>query len=188
MKNIKRYLTVTLLTITLLLIVPVNSHAFLSDLIAAIKGISGAIEKTTRAIKWMDMTREVMSYPNEYIREANSIMDDIETLKQVAVQANLSVRNMDQFLLLTQQYVKALQSSLVEFEGIVNMVGEACSVISSDMGDTVNLEELFQRIKSMHKSNMQALEGAKRIVNNTKALIGSCHAANAIVNASKQLQ
>jgi hypothetical protein len=188
MKYIKKYLLVCLLTAVTVMSVPVKGNAFIGDLISIVKGIGDAIEKASRAIKWMDMTREVMSYPNEYIREFNAIMDEIESLKQIARQANLSAKDMSKFLALAQQYVKALQSSLNEFTGIVNMVEETFSIISSDAGDAINLEELFQRIKTTHKINMEALQGAKRIVNNTKALIGSYHAANKAVKASKQLK
>ena len=188
MKHIKKYLITCLLTVLVALSAPIQSHAIIGELISLIKGVSSAIDKASRAIKWIDMTREVMAYPNEYIKEVNAILDDIESLKQIARQANLSVNDMKKFLALAQQYVKAIQSSLSEFQGIVNMVSEASSIISSDAGGTMNLEELFQRIKAMHKVNMDALEGAKRIVNNTKALIGSAHAANTVIIASKQLK
>jgi len=188
MKYVKKQLITGLLTMLVGLSAPVTAQAFISDLISIIKGVSDVIDKTSRAIKWAEMTREVIAYPNEYIREVNIIMDDIESLKQIARQANLSATDMRKFLELSQQYVKAIQYSLSEFQGIVNMVESTCSVISSDAGDSMNLEELFQRIRAMHKTNMEALEGAKRIVNNTKAMIAGCHAANTVVNASKQLK
>lgn len=188
MKHIKKYLIIGMLTTIVVFSTPVKVHAFIGELISLIKGVSNVIDKASRAVKWAEMTREVVSYPNEYIREVNAIMDDIESLKQIARQANLSATDMRKFIELAQQYVKAIQYSLTEFQGIVNMVESTSSIISSDAGDSMSLEEIFQRIKTMHKTNMEALEGAKRIVNNTKAMIAGCHAANTVVNASKQLK
>ena len=188
MKQIKKQLIIGLLTVLIMFSAPIKAQAFIGELLSLLKGVSETISTVSRIIKWVEMTREVMDYPNEYIREVNAIIDDIETLKRVVRQANLSVADMRKFLELAQKYVNVIHTSLSEFQGIVSMVDGACSIISGDSGDSVNLEEMFQRIKTMHKTNMDALDGAKRIVNNTKAMIAGIHAANTVVNASKQLK
>lgn len=56
----------------------------------------------------------------------------------------------------------------------------------SGITDTVK-EELLARIKNQHKTNRQALAGAERIANNTKALTSSCPTANLIVIEAKNM-
>lgn len=177
-----------LLSVGLVMAVPARSDAFIGEIIGLVKDVGTAVSRAAKVMKWSQTAMEVATYPNEYIREANSIMADIEALKQMAAQASLSVDDMNRFLQLSQQYIKVLDTSLKEFEGIVDIITESFSVMMTDAGQGVNMEEVIQRVKSMHKNNMQALSGARRIVNNTKALVSNCHAANTVINNAARLK
>ncbi len=188
MHALKKYIYTVCLTLLFLMVYPTNSNAFIGDVMSAVKEATLQIQRAAKAMKWLEITREVVSYPNEYIREVNRITDDIDAIKRTAAGAQLSVADMDKFLNLAQQYGQALQKSLSEFQGIINIVTETLSAITTGGADTVNIEQLFNDVKKQHKANMQSLAGARRVVNNTKALLASCHAANKVVNSTKKLK
>ncbi len=188
MKLLTKYTMAILLSIVLICTTPVPSHAFAGAILDTIGTVKKGIERAIKVIKWTQSSVEILSYPNEYIREVNSIFDEIETLKRMAATARLSVGDMNKFLQLAKQYGSSLDSSLNEFEGIVEIVSETTSMLLTDAGDSMNMTEVIQRIKTQHKANMKALAGARRIVNNSKALIAGSHAANKVIGSSKKLK
>ncbi len=95
---------------------------------------------------------------------------------------------MNQFLQLAKLYGNSLEDSLNEFSKIIDIINEGLMMFATSSGESTDPGALMEAVKARHQKNMKALAGARRIVNNSKALIASSHAANSVVGASKKLK
>lgn len=99
---------------------------------------------------------QIGTYPFEYTSAANTIIDEINFVKNTANKLDLSYGAKHEVLRRIAGVSVALTKSLVDFEGMVTQLTALTADVSGEQTST-DLANAIRGVKELHKKNMQEL-------------------------------
>jgi hypothetical protein len=134
----------------LIIIMPVTTSVGFFDKVIGIVNTGAA-----KIILAADIA-QIATYPFEYTSAANTIIQEINQVKNAAGRLNLSKGAVHEVLRRIAGVSVALTQSLFDFEGMVTQLTAISTDVSGEQTNT-NLAEAVRDIKKLHKENMQQL-------------------------------
>lgn len=141
-------------------------------------GVAEKLKQAADALRVASSLAAISDYPKQYKEAVNAIIEDLNEIKRLCAQSNLSKADQKVVLDVTAGCLNSISASLDEFNDIVGLV----KVVDIGGEGSGNINKQIDEVREKHAENMKKLYLSRRITGQLKSLMIATHAGNSLID------